>query len=92
MQPLIGSRKTSLKGLEEVSTDTDHQDWSPKTFPVDQVARTPKDGVEIFKEAVHKTYTDPEFINEYRKPTGGDEPTPLMPDQQSRVVKEMLKQ
>ena len=39
---------------------------------------TPKDRVEIFKEGVRKTHTDPEFINEYRKLTGGDEPTPLI--------------
>jgi uncharacterized BrkB/YihY/UPF0761 family membrane protein len=32
---------------------------------------------------------DPAFINEYRKLTGGDEPTPLMPDEQAKVVKEI---
>jgi tripartite-type tricarboxylate transporter receptor subunit TctC len=50
---------------------------------------TPKDRVEILKEAVRKTHTDPAFIAEYRKLTGGDEPTPLMPDEQARVVKEI---
>jgi tripartite-type tricarboxylate transporter receptor subunit TctC len=50
---------------------------------------TPKDRVEIFKEAVRKTHTDPAFINEYRKLTEGDEPTPLMPDEQAKVVKEI---
>jgi tripartite-type tricarboxylate transporter receptor subunit TctC len=50
---------------------------------------TPKDRVEIFKEAVRKTHTDPEFIKEYRKLTGGDEPTPLMPDEQATVVKQI---
>jgi len=50
---------------------------------------TPKDRVEIFKEAVRKTHTDPEFINEYRKLTSGDVPTPLMPDEQAKVVKEI---
>ncbi|HJU63930.1 MAG TPA: hypothetical protein VJ864_17965, partial [Candidatus Binatia bacterium] len=50
---------------------------------------TPKDRVEIFKEAVRKTHTDPEFINEYRKLTGGDEPTPLLPDEQAKIVKEI---
>jgi tripartite-type tricarboxylate transporter receptor subunit TctC len=49
----------------------------------------PKDRVDIFKEAVRKTHTDPEFINQYRKLTGGDEPTPLMPDEQAKVVKEI---
>jgi tripartite-type tricarboxylate transporter receptor subunit TctC len=50
---------------------------------------TPKDRVEIFKEAVRKTHTDPEFINEYRKMTNGDVPTPLMPDEQAKVVREI---
>jgi tripartite-type tricarboxylate transporter receptor subunit TctC len=50
---------------------------------------TPKDRVEILKQAVHKTHTDPAFINEYRKLTGGDEPTPLMPDEQAKLVKEI---
>ena len=50
---------------------------------------TPKDRVEILKAAVRRTHTDPAFINEYRKLTGGDEPTPLMPDDQAKVVKEI---
>lgn len=50
---------------------------------------TPQDRVDIMKEAVHKTHTDPEFIKEYRKLTGGDEPTPLMPDEQAAMVKEI---
>jgi tripartite-type tricarboxylate transporter receptor subunit TctC len=50
---------------------------------------TPKERVEILKEAVRKTHTDPEFINEYRKLTGGDQPTPLMPDEQAQVVRDV---
>jgi tripartite-type tricarboxylate transporter receptor subunit TctC len=50
---------------------------------------TPKDRVDIIKEAVRKTHTDPSFIAEYKKLTGGDEPTPLMPDEQAKVVKEI---
>jgi tripartite-type tricarboxylate transporter receptor subunit TctC len=50
---------------------------------------TPKDRVEIFKEAVRKTHIDPAFINEYRKLTSGDEPTPLMPDEQAKIVKQI---
>jgi tripartite-type tricarboxylate transporter receptor subunit TctC len=50
---------------------------------------TPKDRIDIFKEAVRKTHTDPAFISEYRKLTGGDEPTPLMPDEQAKVVREI---
>lgn len=50
---------------------------------------TPDPIVEIMKEAARKTYTDPEFIAEYRKFTGGDSPTPLMPDEQATMVKEI---
>ena len=50
---------------------------------------TPQDRVEIYKEAVRKTHTDPEFIENYRKLTGGDSPTPLMPDEQAQVVKDV---
>lgn len=49
----------------------------------------PKDRVDILKEAVRKTHTDPAFIAEYRKLTGGDNPTPLMPDEQAKVVKDI---
>ena len=29
------------------------------------------------------------MIDEYRRLTGGDEPTPLMPDKQAKMVKEI---
>ena len=38
---------------------------------------------------MRKTHLDPAFITEYRKLTGGDESTPLMPDEQAKVVKEI---
>lgn len=50
---------------------------------------TPKDRVDILKEAVRKTHADPAFIAEYKKLTGGDEPTPLLPDEQAKVVREI---
>lgn len=50
---------------------------------------TPKDRVDILKEAVRRSHTDPALIAEYRKLTGGDGPTPLMPDEQAKVVKEI---
>lgn len=49
----------------------------------------PKDRVDILKEAVRKTHTDPAFIAEYRKLTSGDNPTPLMPDEQAKVVRDI---
>ena len=50
---------------------------------------TPDDRVKILKEAVRKTHTDPEFVATYRKLTGGDNPTPLMPDEQAQIVKQI---
>jgi hypothetical protein len=49
----------------------------------------PKDRVDILKEAVRKTHTDPAFIAEYRKFTSGDNPTPLMPDEQAKVLRDI---
>jgi len=50
---------------------------------------TPEDIVAIMKNAVEKTYADPAFHNEYKKLTGGDEPSPLAPDDQAKVVREL---
>jgi tripartite-type tricarboxylate transporter receptor subunit TctC len=49
---------------------------------------TPKDRVEILQEAFRKTYTDPEFHKEYKKLTG-PEPTPLLPKDHEKVIKEI---
>ena len=35
------------------------------------------------------THTDPAFIAEYRRLTSGDIPTPLMPDEQAKVVRDI---
>ena len=40
---------------------------------------TPKDRVDILKEAFRKTYLDPEFAKEYRRLTA-DDPSPLLPE------------
>ena len=50
---------------------------------------TPKDRVDILKEAVRKTNADPVFASEYKKLTGGDDPTPLNPDEQAKIVREI---
>jgi tripartite-type tricarboxylate transporter receptor subunit TctC len=49
---------------------------------------TPKERVEILQEAFRKTYTDPEFHREYKKLTG-PEPTPLLPKDHEKVIKEI---
>jgi len=50
---------------------------------------TPKDRVDILKEAVRKTNSDPVFASEYKKLTGGDDPTPLNPEEQAKIVREI---
>ena len=50
---------------------------------------TPKNQMQILKEAARKTYADPEFRKEYRRVTGGDEPSPLMPEEQEKMIKEI---
>ena len=50
---------------------------------------TPKERIDILKEAVRKTNGDPAFASEYKKLTGGDDPTPLNPDEQAKIVREI---
>ncbi len=49
---------------------------------------TPKERVEILKEAMRKTYQDPEFHREYKKLLG-EEPTPLMPEANEKAIREL---
>jgi tripartite-type tricarboxylate transporter receptor subunit TctC len=49
---------------------------------------TPKDRVDILREAMRKIYADREFLVEYLKLTG-EEATPLLPDANDKVIKEL---
>jgi hypothetical protein len=49
---------------------------------------TQKDRGDIIKEAIRKTFKDPEFVKEYRKVVGED-PTPLMPEENERAIREL---
>jgi tripartite-type tricarboxylate transporter receptor subunit TctC len=49
---------------------------------------TPKDRVEIIKEAVRKSFADPEFFKEYRKLVG-DEPSPLTPEANEKAIRDL---
>jgi tripartite-type tricarboxylate transporter receptor subunit TctC len=49
---------------------------------------TPKDRVQILREAMRKTLTDREFQKEFHKLTG-DDPTPLMPEALEKAIREM---
>jgi tripartite-type tricarboxylate transporter receptor subunit TctC len=48
---------------------------------------TPKEQVAIIQEAFRKAYKDPDFRKEYKKITR-DDPTPLMPEEQAKMIKE----
>lgn len=51
---------------------------------------TPKEPTEILREAMRKTFLDPEFHAEYKKLTG-EEATPLFPEQHEKSVRDMPK-
>jgi len=49
---------------------------------------TPKDRVQILRDAMRKTFADPEFQKEFQKLTG-DQATPLMPEALEKAIREM---
>jgi tripartite-type tricarboxylate transporter receptor subunit TctC len=49
---------------------------------------TPKELVEIFQQAITKSFKDPEFHKEFKKLTG-DVPTPLMPETMEKYIREI---
>jgi tripartite-type tricarboxylate transporter receptor subunit TctC len=48
----------------------------------------PKERVEILRDAMRKTLSDPEFLKEYQK-VSGEAPTPLMPEALEKAVREL---
>jgi tripartite-type tricarboxylate transporter receptor subunit TctC len=48
----------------------------------------PREQVKILRYAMRKSFEDPEFKNEFKKVTG-DDPTPLFPEEQEKMIKEM---
>ena len=48
----------------------------------------PKDRVEIIKEALRKSFKDPEFFKEYHKLVG-DDPTPLTPEANEKAIRDL---
>ncbi len=49
---------------------------------------TPKDRVEILREAMRRIFTDPEFHKEYKKLTGEDA-SPLIPEAHEKAIREL---
>jgi hypothetical protein len=50
--------------------------------------QTPADRIEIFAQAVTKTFKDPAFPGEYKKLVG-DDPSPLFPEDNQRAIREL---
>jgi tripartite-type tricarboxylate transporter receptor subunit TctC len=48
----------------------------------------PRERVEILRDAMRKTLSDPEFLKEYKK-LSAEDPTPLMPEALEKVVREL---
>jgi tripartite-type tricarboxylate transporter receptor subunit TctC len=49
---------------------------------------TPKDRVDILKDAFRKTYLDPEFAKYYHKLTA-DDPSPLLPENHEKAIRDI---
>ncbi|MPZ78143.1 MAG: hypothetical protein GEU77_16655 [Deltaproteobacteria bacterium] len=49
---------------------------------------TPKERVDTLREAMRKSFADPEFPSEYKKMTG-EEASPLLPDAHEKAIKEL---
>ena len=49
---------------------------------------TPPDKVQILREAMRKTFNDPEFYAEFKKLVG-EEPTPLMPEEFEKAIRDL---
>ncbi|HEY1235782.1 MAG TPA: hypothetical protein VGH22_20550 [Candidatus Binatia bacterium] len=49
---------------------------------------TPRDRADIIKEGLRKAFKDPDFVKEYKKVVG-EEPTPLLPDENERAIREL---
>jgi hypothetical protein len=57
---------------------------SPFIFP----PGTPPDRVQILREAMRKTFNDPEFYAEFKKLVG-EEPGPLMPEEHEKAIRDL---
>jgi tripartite-type tricarboxylate transporter receptor subunit TctC len=49
---------------------------------------TPRDKVQIMRDAMRKTFNDPEFYAEFKKLVG-EEPTPLTPEELEKAIREL---
>jgi hypothetical protein len=52
------------------------------------LGNTPPDKVQILREAMRKTFADPEFYAEFKKLVG-EESTPLLPEELEKAVRQL---
>lgn len=65
-----------------------HRSFRLAGSPIVLPPGTPKDRVEILREAMRRAFTDPEFLKEYRKMTGEDA-SPLLPEAHEKAIREL---
>jgi tripartite-type tricarboxylate transporter receptor subunit TctC len=49
---------------------------------------TPPEAVQLWREAMRKTFNDPLFLKEFKK-LSGDDATPLLPEAQEKAIKDI---
>ncbi len=49
---------------------------------------TPVEQLKVLRQAFSKTFSDPEFHTEYKRRVG-EEPTPILPEEMEKLVKEL---
>lgn len=93
-QPHPHSRYATLPDLESFAKNERerkllamHRTFQLAGAPFVLPAGTPKERVEVLREAMRRTFKDPEFLKEYKK-TGDDSP-PLLPEELERVIKNL---
>jgi tripartite-type tricarboxylate transporter receptor subunit TctC len=93
-RPHSHSRYATLPDLESLAKNDKerkliamHRTFQLAGSPFVLPPATPRERVEVLREAMRRTFKDPEFLKEYKK-TGDDSP-PLMPEELERVIKNL---
>jgi tripartite-type tricarboxylate transporter receptor subunit TctC len=93
-QPHAHSRYATLPDLESFARNERerkliamHRTFQLAGAPFVLPPGTPRERVEVLRQAIRRTFKDPDFLKEYKK-TGDDSP-PLMPEELERVIKNL---
>jgi tripartite-type tricarboxylate transporter receptor subunit TctC len=80
--------ETFAKSDREKSVLSLHRSFRLGGSPYILPPGTPNELVDILRDAMRKTFKDPDFHKEFKKLVG-DDPTPLMPEEQEKSIKEL---